>query len=109
VLLLDEPTASLDLRHQLALAESARRCAERGTTVVAILHDLNLAALFADRVVVLRRGRIAADGPPASVITDALLANVFGVHDAVGRAPADGAPFVLPHAARVVANGAAAQ
>ena len=56
MLLLDEPTASLDLRHQLDLIEATRRCAARGTTVIAILHDLNLAALFADRVVVLHRG-----------------------------------------------------
>lgn len=109
VLLLDEPTASLDLKHQLALAESAKRCAKRGAAVVAILHDLNLAALFADRVVVLHRGRVVADGPPARVITDTLLADVFGVRDAVGRAPVQGAPFVLPHAARVIGSGVPTQ
>jgi iron complex transport system ATP-binding protein len=99
LLLLDEPTASLDLKHQLALAECVRRCAERGTTVLAILHDLNLAAVFADRIVVMDRGRIAADGAPRSVITDALLREVFAVRDAVGRTPQDAMPFVLPHAA----------
>ena len=73
VLLLDEPTASLDLRHQLDLIAAAKRCAARGVTVIAILHDLNLAALFANRIVVLDGGRIAADGPPGETITDAML------------------------------------
>ena len=100
VLLLDEPTASLDLRHQLDLIEATRRCAERGTTVIAILHDLNLAALFADRVVVLHQGTVAGDGPPHATITDAMLASVFNVDAAVGRAPPAGVPFVLPHAMR---------
>ncbi|MPZ58210.1 MAG: heme ABC transporter ATP-binding protein [Rhizobiales bacterium] len=99
VLLLDEPTASLDLRHQLDVLEIARRCAARGVTVVAILHDLNLAALFAERVIVLDRGHIAGDGPPSETITDAILEDVFGVAGAVGRAAA-GLPTVLPHAAR---------
>ncbi|MBX6425792.1 MAG: heme ABC transporter ATP-binding protein [Variibacter sp.] len=100
VLLLDEPTASLDLKHQLALARSAKRRAARGTTVLAILHDLNLAAVFADRIVVLEGGRIACDAPPAAAITDRLLADVFGVVNAAGRVPPNGVPFVLPHAAR---------
>jgi heme transport system ATP-binding protein len=98
VLLLDEPTASLDLRHQLDLVEATRRCTARGVTVVAILHDLNLATLFARRVVVLDRGRIAADGAPRDTITDAMLEQVFRVGTAIGRVPAAGTPFVLPHA-----------
>jgi iron complex transport system ATP-binding protein len=97
VLMLDEPTASLDLRHQLDLLEATRRCAARGVTVIAILHDLNLAALFADRIVVLSDGRVAGDGPPRETITDDMLAQVFRVGAAVGRAPSDGMPFVLPH------------
>jgi iron complex transport system ATP-binding protein len=102
VLLLDEPTASLDLRHQLDVIAAAKACAARGAGVVAILHDLNLATLLAGRIVVLDRGRVDSDGPPTETITDAMLARVFGVADAVGRVPADGAPFVLPHAARTV-------
>jgi iron complex transport system ATP-binding protein len=102
VLLLDEPTANLDLRHQLDIAAVARRCVTRGIAVVAILHDLNLATLFAERIVVLDRGRIAADGRPDQTITDALLETVFQVADAVGRTPPPAAPFVLPHAARSV-------
>jgi iron complex transport system ATP-binding protein len=101
VLLLDEPTASLDLRHQLGVVAVARACAERGVAVVAILHDLNLAALLADRMLVLDRGRIDSAGVPADIITDAMLARVFAVADAIGRVPA-GLPFVLPHAAATV-------
>jgi len=104
ILLLDEPTASLDLRHQLDVVAAAKSCAGRGVTVVAVLHDLNLAALLAGRIVVLDRGRIDADGSPADTITDATLARVFGITDAVGRVPP--APFVLPHAAsRTGQNG----
>ncbi len=95
VLLLDEPTASLDLRHQLDIVGTARRCAGRGIAVVAILHDLNLAAMFADQVIVLDAGRLVAAGRPAEVITDDVLERVFGVAGAVRRVPAGNEPFVL--------------
>jgi iron complex transport system ATP-binding protein len=98
VLLLDEPTSSLDLRHQLALAASAKRCAARGVAVLAIIHDLNLAALLGDRIVVLGGGRLMAEGEPADVVNEDLLQEVFGVRGAVGQIPL-GKPFVLPHAA----------
>ena len=97
VLLLDEPTASLDLKHQLDLLDAVRRCAARGAAVVAILHDLNLATLAAGRIVVLHDGRVAADGPPDKIVTDDLLARVFNVSATVGQVPAAGVPFVLPH------------
>jgi iron complex transport system ATP-binding protein len=102
VLLLDEPTASLDMRHQLDLLAATRRCAARGVTVIAILHDLNLAALFADRIVVLSGGRVAGDGSPSDIITDDILERVFHVGAAVGRLPTGGIPFVLPHAMTVI-------
>jgi iron complex transport system ATP-binding protein len=106
VLLLDEPTASLDLRHQLDIVAATKSCAARGVTVVAVLHDLNLAALLAGRIVVLDRGRIDADGTPADTITDVMLARVFGIADAVGRVPTGATPFVLPHAAgRIMQTG----
>jgi iron complex transport system ATP-binding protein len=104
LLLLDEPTASLDLRHQIDMAASARKCAARGVAVIAVLHDLNIASLFAGRVIVLDRGKIAEDGPPAQTITDDMLARVFGVAGAVGRPPPPGIPFVLPHGAQPVAR-----
>jgi iron complex transport system ATP-binding protein len=105
LLLLDEPTANLDLRHQLDVMAAASARAARGVTVVAILHDLNLAALLARRIVVLDHGRIDSDGEPDRVITDAMLERVLGVANAVGRAPAQGTPFVLPHAARKLVPG----
>lgn len=97
VVLLDEPTESLDLRHQLDLLRLAQGCAARGAAVIAILHDLNLATFFAKRIVMLERGRIAADGPAKDTITDAMLDRVFRVRSAVGRMPPQGTPFVLPH------------
>jgi iron complex transport system ATP-binding protein len=97
VLLLDEPTASLDLRHQFDVLTAATTCARRGVTVVAVLHDLNLASLYAERIVVLDRGRVAADGAPHATITDGLLDRVFGVALSVGQVPPPGTPFVLPH------------
>lgn len=100
LLLLDEPTSSLDLRHQLDLVDSARRRAGNGTAVVAILHDLNLAARFADRVVVLHRGRGVADGPLRDTITAPLLREVFDIDTRVQAGP-DGLPAILPQAMQV--------
>jgi cobalamin transport system ATP-binding protein len=80
LLLMDEPTLHLDLAHQVALLSTIRRLrAQRGLTVLAVLHDLNLAAAFAPRVVVLAGGRVAADGPPSDVLTPALVERAFGV------------------------------
>jgi iron complex transport system ATP-binding protein len=77
VLLLDEPTAALDIRHQEVLLGVARAAAGHGAAVVVVLHDLALAAAYADRVCVLSRGTVAADGPPASVLTGELLTEVY--------------------------------
>ena len=79
LLLLDEPTAHLDVRHQLDLLARVQTLADHGRTVIAALHDLELAARFADRLWVLADGRLAADGPPADVLTPPLLRRVFGV------------------------------
>jgi cobalamin transport system ATP-binding protein len=80
LLLLDEPTLHLDLAHQVALLTAIRRLRDqRRLTVLAVLHDLNLAAAFAPRVAVLDEGRIVADGPPAEVLTRDLVRRVFGV------------------------------
>lgn len=97
VLLLDEPTTYLDLRHQLEVLRTvARLRAERGLTVVMVLHDLGHAARFADRIVALRAGEVAADGPPAEVVTPGLLADVLGVVGRVGRDPEGGWPVCYP-------------
>ncbi len=97
VILLDEPTEGLDLRHQIDLLKLAQDCAARGAAVIAVLHDLNLASFFARRIVMLERGRIAADGGAAETITDPMLQRVFGIRSAVGHLPPAGTPFVLPH------------
>ena len=84
-LLLDEPIASLDIRHQVMVMEVARRFAATGGGVIVVLHDLNMAAGFADRLVVLDRGRLAGDGPPGDVLTAERLAEVFRIGLAVER------------------------
>ena len=101
VLLLDEPTSSLDLRHQIALVDIARRRAGKGTAVVAVLHDLNLAVRFADRIIVLQNGRIAADGAPGAILSSELVRRVFEIDVAVERLN-DGRPYVLPQMMRPV-------
>ena len=106
ILLLDEPTTGLDLRHQLCMMEAVSRRTRDGVLVVAVFHDLNLAALFAKRVIVLNHGRIDCDGRPDETITDKMLKRVFGVVAAVGQAPAPGVPFVLPQNMTSVDNGA---
>lgn len=78
LLLLDEPVSSLDIKHQLIIMDIARDYARLGGGVVAILHDLNLAALFADRLMAMRDGRAVAFGAPADVLDSALVRDVFG-------------------------------
>ena len=76
--LLDEPTASLDLAYQVLVLKVLRKLLQENIGVVAVLHDLNLASLIADRVIVLSHGRVAADGPPADVMTDGFLSEIYG-------------------------------
>lgn len=79
ILLADEPTAALDPRHQIGIMEALRAEARRGRLVIAVTHDIGLAARMADLVMVIDDGRIAALGPPAAVMTPALLRDVYGV------------------------------
>ena len=96
-LLLDEPVSSLDIRHQLVIMDIARDFARAGGGVLAILHDLNLAAMYADHILVMREGNAHAFGSPAEVLEDDLLLAVFGCALKV-NAPA-ASPFVLPQSA----------
>lgn len=95
VLLLDEPTVHLDPAHQRDTLDLVRRVTHaRSLVTVAVLHDLNLAAIMCDRVVVLERGAVVADGPPAHVLDAVTVGRVFGSGLDVGVR--DGVPFVLP-------------
>ena len=97
VLLLDEPTTHLDLAHQVEVLDLVRRLhAEAGRTVVMVLHDLNLAARYAHRLVAMRGGRIVASGPPADVLTVQLLRDVFELDAVVTTDPVAGGPLVVP-------------
>ena len=98
-LFLDEPVSSLDVMHQLIIMNIARDFARRGGGVVAILHDLNLTAMYADRIFVLSRGQLAADGSPQDVLNDELIEKVFDCRLKVGALPAGRVPFVLPQSA----------
>ncbi len=98
-LLLDEPVSSLDIAHQIEVMEIAARYANAGGGVVAVMHDLNLTAVYADRVALMSDGRLRAEGSPTAVMTDAILSEVYGCQVRVGVAPDDARPFVLPHCA----------
>ncbi|MCE0539519.1 ABC transporter ATP-binding protein [Kineosporia rhizophila] len=98
-LLLDEPTTYLDLTHQLSVLRLVRRInTDTNTTVVMVLHDLSLAARYSDRMVVLHRGSIVADGTPTDVLTPANLLTAFDLHARVVPDPATGTPLVVPEA-----------
>jgi iron complex transport system ATP-binding protein len=86
LILADEPTAALDLRHQISVLRLLRQHADGGGTVVAVLHDLGLAARNADRIVVLDGGRVVAAGPPREALTAGRLAETFGVEADVSEA-----------------------
>lgn len=96
VLLLDEPTAFLDLGHQVAAMKMAEVAARAGLCVVAVLHDLNLAAASCDRVLVLSGGRVTAEGPPGDVLTPERVRAVWGIPVWRGAHGVTGAPIVHP-------------
>ncbi|WP_111412356.1 ABC transporter ATP-binding protein [Billgrantia lactosivorans] len=97
LILLDEPTTFLDLKVQVDLLELLGRLArERGRTLLVVLHDLNLAAAYADVLVMLREGRIVHSGPPEAVFTAANLKQVFDLDADVMRAPNTGRPVCVP-------------
>jgi iron complex transport system ATP-binding protein len=94
VLLLDEPTTFLDLQHQVAIYNLLRDLARKGLLVVAVTHDLNLAAAYSDRVIMLRAGEIVADAAPSDVMTVEMVRRVFGV-DAEIQQTAAGRPWIV--------------
>ncbi len=99
VLLLDEPTAFLDIRHALEIYGILLRLnRESGLTVVAVSHDLNLAARYASRLALLHRGRLVADGPPAAVLTPEMIRRVYQTEAEVTTDPVTGRPYLIPRA-----------
>ncbi|MFL5386089.1 MAG: ABC transporter ATP-binding protein [Longimicrobiaceae bacterium] len=99
-LALDEPTAALDVSHEMAIFELLRELGRAGTTVLLVTHNLNLAARYADRLVLLNRGAVAAAGSPAEVLTRETVERVYGWPVRIGRhegpGPDEGAPQVVP-------------
>jgi len=102
LLLLDEPTASLDINHQVRTLELVRSLVSRGKTAVAAIHDLNLAAQYCDELLLLANGECAAFGPPESVLTENSLGDAFGANAVVSRHPITGSVYVtaLPEGRR---------
>ena len=97
LLLLDEPTTALDVNHQIGIQRLlARLSARRGWTVVAVTHDLNLAAHFSQHVVMMKAGRVVATGPPAEVLTGQRVEAVYGVPMHSLTHPGTGAPVLVP-------------
>lgn len=97
VLLLDEPTTYLDLAHQVEVLDVVSELnASRGTTVAIVLHDLNLAARYADHLVAMKNGAVVAEGLPETVLTAALVREVFGLESMVVPDPVTGTPMVVP-------------
>ena len=100
LLVLDEPTVHLDLRHQVETMDLLVDLNERdGTTILAVLHDLGLAAHFFPRLVLLDAGRLVADGEPAQVLAAERIRDVFGVDPALVRIPAQATDPVVPSGA----------
>jgi len=99
ILLLDEPTVNLDISYQIEILHFLRSlCSTMEITVVVVLHDLNLASQFCDRLIVLKEGRIYSQGKPSQVLTPAILKEVFNLDVYVGEHPINGLPTVLINA-----------
>ncbi|WP_081802662.1 ABC transporter ATP-binding protein [Actinotalea ferrariae] len=96
VLLLDEPTSALDVAHQVEVLDVLREEVAGGRTVVVVLHDLTLAARYADELVVLAGGRVVAQGDPTATLTEEVVGTAFGVRARVLTDPDTGRPVILP-------------
>ncbi|MFT4397209.1 ABC transporter ATP-binding protein [Gordonia lacunae] len=96
LLLLDEPTTFLDIAHQVELMELFAHLNRQGRTIVAVLHDLNHAARYADHIIAMRRGEILAAGPPSEVVTSARVEEIYDLPNVVIADPITGGPLVVP-------------
>lgn len=97
-LFLDEPVSALDIGHQILIMQLAKDYASAGGGVIAVMHDLNLTAMFADRVTLMTKGEVRAYGTPGEVFTDENLSACYGCPIRVNTAPMNGAPWLLPQA-----------
>jgi len=95
-LFVDEPTSSLDIAHQLLVLDELRREAGNGRAVLAVLHDLNLAAANADEIILMSNGLQAARGRPSEVLTDEALSSAYGCEIRLNATPTRDVPFLLP-------------
>jgi iron complex transport system ATP-binding protein len=97
LLLLDEPTTFLDISHQIEVLDLLTDLNQtRGTTIVMVLHDLNLAARYADHLVAMANGRLHVAGPPETVLTEDHVRQVFGLESRIITDPTSGRPTMLP-------------
>lgn len=99
-LFLDEPVASLDIGHQLSIMQLARDFALRGGGVVVVMHDLNLTAMYADRIVLMQAGQARQTGTPADVLTDRVLSDAYGCAIRASTTPTSHIPYILPQAVK---------
>lgn len=99
ILMLDEPTSALDLAHQHNALIVAKQMAQAGAAVIIVIHDLNLAAQYADRLVIINHGKIQADGTPKHALTAEIIESVYGWPVCITQHPVDGYPIVLASAA----------
>ena len=107
ILLLDEPTTFLDMAYQIDVLELLAELNRQGRTVVMVLHDLNMACRYAHHLVALQAGQIVAQGPPSSVVTSALVRDVFGLSARIIPDPVSGTPLCIPVGRREEAAPAA--
>lgn len=103
-LLLDEPVSSLDIRHQIQIMNVARDFCRQGGGVIAVMHDLNLSAMYADQIVMLKCGRLAASGSPKAVLHSDRVSAVFDCAMRLNETPNQDVPFVLPHSIGLSSN-----
>lgn len=103
LLLLDEPTSMLDLGHQIEVLNQIKQLSTQGRSILIVLHDLSIAARYADRIIAMKAGRIIANGPPNQIVTPELVHELYGIHAEVFFGPHQKSPTIAPAVQQVVA------